>query len=111
MARNSVPYSTPLSSRLDRDALMMMPRDTASTVAFELLDGLSMHKPAEALAGLAVAFAALVERVNMAPDEAFAVGRKVLNSQEAYGSSMATHRLDALRDFAKLRARSDHQYI
>lgn len=111
MSLRNVPFSTPLSSRFDRDALMMISRDAASQVAFEVLDTLYRHKPAEALAGLAVAFAAMAERVNMDPDEAYAVGRRVLVSKEAYGSSMATHRLDALRDFAKLRVRSDHQYI
>lgn len=111
MSLANVPFTTPLSSRFDRDALMMITRDAASTVAFEVLDTLYRHRPDEALAGLAVAFAAMAERVNMPPDEAFAVGRKVLVSQEDYGSSMATHRLDALRDFAKLRIRSDHQYI
>lgn len=111
MTLRSVPHSSPLSSRLNRDELMMMSRDRASTVAFELLDVLYRHTPAEALAGLAAAFAALSERVDMAPDEAYAVGRKVLTSKEAYGASMATHRLDALQDFAKLRARSDHKYI
>lgn len=111
MPRQMVPSSTPLSSRLDRDALMMVSQEDASAVAFEIMDALSRQQPHLALAGLSVAFAAFAERVAMPPDEVFAVGRKVLTHKVPYGVSMGTHRLDAIRDFAKLRMRSDHQYI
>lgn len=106
------PNYTPFSSRLDRDALMMVSRDTASEAAFTLLDSISRMEPHVAVAGLAVAFAAFAERVGMAPDEIHAVGSKVLRSQIPYGAhSMGSHRLDALQDFAKLRIRSDKRYI
>ena len=112
MTIKKVPHSTPLSSRINRDALMMVPHGDAARVAFEVLDALHPSNPSAAmLAGIAVAFAAAAQRASMAPDELHALACKVLRHEQPYGKSMGDHQLDAFKDYMGLRMRSDEQYI
>jgi len=101
--------ATQLSSRIDRDKLMMMNRDTAAAAAFTLLDPILQMKPEEQLAAVAVAFAAVAERSQMDAAELHAFGLKVLTAPRPHhrnGNAL----VDALQDYAKLKVRNDPKF-
>ena len=97
--------TNPLSSRLDRDVLFMVPRDDAAVVAHELLHGAN-HQKAELLtAGVAVLFATMAERTGMDPQELFIFGRRILHEPTPHHVK-GNVQMEALRDFAGLRVRN-----
>lgn len=94
-----------LSTRIDRDKLFMVSRDAASHVAHALLHGGHNERGEMLAAAAAILFAAVCERVQMAPDELLRVGQKILHADQAFHREGNVH-LEALRDFAGLRLRN-----
>jgi hypothetical protein len=97
--------ASPLSSRLDRDKLMMLSTDTAASKALLVLDHMHTMKPHEALAAVAVVFATFAERTAMDPEELYQFGMKVLKQGNRPFHRNTNAVLDALADFAKFKLR------
>lgn len=90
------------SAPLNRDKLFMMPRDEAARLAFEALHPLQNLKPEEMMAGLAVLFATVCQRVGQPADEMHALGLKVLEAPAEHHYK-TNSMLQTLKDFAGLR--------
>lgn len=96
------------SSRLDRDALLHIPRDRATECAYLVLGPMHQMQAHEALAAIAVAFAAVSSRYSQDPSELHAVGLKVLREPDPMNRT-GNARIAALQDFAKLKLRDNPQ--
>lgn len=95
-----------LSKRLDRDKLLMIPRDRVASVAHALLSGANHEPPAELTAGIAVLFYAMAERNGTDPEELYHLGRKLITDPSAYHHK-SNAQMESLRDFFGLRVRNE----
>lgn len=91
-----------LSSRINRDALFMVPRGEVASVAHEALFPINHLKGEKLAAGVALLFAAVASRIGMDPEELYRLGRRILTEPYPHHRH-STSQLDALQDFAGLR--------
>ncbi|WP_111818773.1 hypothetical protein [Agrobacterium sp. CFBP2214] len=100
------PFTSELSTRLDRDKLMMMSRDRAAELGHIILEPLTNSPAAENLAAVAIAFAVLSNRYSMGPEELYHYGMKILTEPTPHhrkGNAL----LDSLQDWAGMRVRNE----
>lgn len=98
----AAPYAT---EGLNRDALLMIPRETAARIAHEALFPVQNLKPHEMVAGVALLFAAITHRAGIDPQEAHKLGLRILRDQPLHQQANAS--LQSLKDFAGLRIKGD----
>lgn len=94
-----------LSSRIDRDKLLMVSRDRVASTAHSLLNGANHEQPAELTAGTAILFFVIAERAGMEPEELYHLGRKLVTDPSPHHVKPNVQ-MEALRDFAGLRVRN-----
>lgn len=86
----------PLSSRINKDRVMMVSRMSGAAAAGVVFDALRNERPEDLIVGIATAFAMVSERVDGGPEELYHVGRKVLR-QEPH-EDKANAMTESLRD-------------
>lgn len=90
---------------LDRDKLFTIPRATAAEVAHEALFPVQNRQPHEMVAGAAVLFAAICNRVGIDPHDAHSFAMRLLKPEEF--DKRTNDSLQSLRDFAGIHIKGD----
>lgn len=89
------------SRPLNKDKLSLLPRDVALVSAHYVLRPLSNMEPEEMVAGMAVLFASVCNRVGLDPQHVHQMGMRMLKDQQHHDKGNKL--LQSLRDFAGLR--------
>lgn len=89
------------SHPLDKDRLHQFPRDDAVSMAHRCLRPINSFDPEEMVAGVAVLFAAVCNRVGLDPQDVHHMGMRMMREQQHHDKSNKL--LQSLRDFAGLR--------
>lgn len=97
------------STRINRDRLLMMPRDRAAQMAHEVIAALEKKTPEDHLLGIAVAFAVMAQRYAQGAEELHDIGKRILVEPMAYNRPGAAL-IDSLRDYAGLKVRTDPKF-
>ena len=95
--------------KLDRDRLLMFPRDKAALGAHEALNGINRLENEELVASLAVLFAAVTHRAGLDPQEVHHLGLKMLRDEDFH--KKANDALQSLRDFAGIQVKGDQDVV
>lgn len=92
------------SRPLDKDALSMLPRKRAVTVAHEMLFPIQNKMPEEMLGGVALFFAVLCKRCGVDPEDMHRMGMKLLTDPPQEGGDRGNDQMvQVLQDFAGVR--------
>ena len=91
-----------MPGKIDRDVILMMPREKAATMACLAIDKLQSRRPEDVIAGIAVAFAVMTERSGMTAEELASYGKRILFAPQAH-HVQTNDKLESLRDFAGIR--------
>lgn len=90
----------------DRDALYVQTkRNTAADVAHEALFPIQSRPPHEMVAGVAVLFSAICNRVGLDPQDVHGLGMRMLRDEDFHTKTNAS--LQSLRDFAGIHIAGD----
>lgn len=94
-----------LSDRMDRDKINSANRDKAAANAHAMLDPVNNQGGEDIIAAGAVLFAVLSARSGLSAQELHSMGSRILKAERFHDK--ANVQLEALQDFAGLRARNE----
>ena len=82
----------------DRDRLMMLPRDHAAKLVHQMLEPVNNLPPHEQVGAISLLFATFVQRFGIDPEEAHAIGLKMLRPEPFHRKGNA--QIEALEAYA-----------
>jgi hypothetical protein len=94
---------------LDRDKLMMYPRDRAALEAHDALFPINRLEGEAMVAAISLLFATVTSRCGIDPQEAHALGLKMLRDQDHHRK--ANDALQSLRDFAGIQVKGERDVV
>jgi hypothetical protein len=94
---------------LNRDKLHMLSRDHVAPIAFEALHPIQDYTQEEMVAGVALLFATICERVRLDPEELHRIGARMLKDQPAHLKTNAA--VQSLRDFAGIKIAGEDRVV